>query len=63
MPEGLMPEVEFEGPLGQFWSMTDVPMEALVKGIADIYKELRRRGYRDDLVLALIRQQTSKGIA
>ncbi len=50
-----MPEVEFEGPLGMFWLMEEVPFEALTKGIAEIVKELLRRGYKEDVILVAIR--------
>lgn len=61
MVEGNMglPEVEFEGPLGQFWSMKEVPMEALVKGITEIIHELERRGYKDQIILELLRRTAS----
>ncbi len=31
-----MPDVEFEGPMGMFWLMEEVPFEAMTKGIAEI---------------------------
>ena len=39
-----MPGVEFEGPLGQFWLMEEVPTAALIKGKLEIEAELKRRG-------------------
>jgi len=50
-----MPGVEFEGPLGMFWSMEEVPFEAMTKGIAEIGQELLRRGYREDVILEAIK--------
>lgn len=50
-----MPEVEFEGPMGMFWSMEEVPFEAMTKGIAEIAQELLRRGYKEDVILEAIR--------
>ena len=50
-----MPEIEFEGPMGLFWSMKEVPFEALTKGIAEIAQELFRRGYREEVILEAIR--------
>ncbi len=49
-----MPEVEFEGPMGMFWPMNEVPFEALTFGIADIIRELFRRGYREEVILEAI---------
>jgi hypothetical protein len=50
-----MPGVEFEGPLGMFWPMEDVPFEALTQGIAEIVKELLRREYTEDVILQAIK--------
>ena len=50
-----MPGVEFEGPLGMFWTMDEVPFEALTNGIAEIVKELHQRGYRDDMILEAVK--------
>lgn len=50
-----MPGVEFEGPFGMFWSMEDVPFEAMTEGIAEIVQELFRRGYKEDVILEAIR--------
>jgi hypothetical protein len=55
-----LPGVEFEGPMGQFWIMEEVPMEALAKGAAEIIAELRRRGYRDDLILGMIKKYSQE---
>ena len=50
-----MPEVEFEGPMGRFWLMEEVPFEAMTKGIAEIVKELLRRGYKEEVILEATR--------
>ncbi len=50
-----MPGVEFEGPLGMFWSMKEVPFEALAQGAKEIIAELKRRGYRQDVILKAIK--------
>ena len=50
-----MPGVEFEGPFGMFWSMKDVPFEAMCQGIAEIVQELLRRGYREEMILESVR--------
>ena len=50
-----MPDVEFEGPMGMFWLMEEVPFEAMTKGIAEIAQELRRRGYREEVILESVR--------
>ena len=54
-----MPGVEFEGPMGMFWIMEDVPMEALAKGAAEIIIELRRRGYDENFIFEAIKRQGS----
>ena len=53
-----MPGVEFEGPMGMFWSMEEVPMEALAKGASEIITELQRRGYREEIILELIKKHS-----
>ena len=50
-----MPGVEFEGPMGMFWSMEDVPFEAMTMGIAEIVQELLRRGYKQEVILESVR--------
>jgi len=55
-----MPEVEFEGPLDRFWSMDDVPIEALATGAAEIVAELQRRGYQEDIIIELIKKAGQK---
>ena len=51
-----MPGVEFEGPMGMFWPTDEVPFEAMVQGIAEILYELRRRGYKQEVILEAIRR-------
>lgn len=50
-----MPGVEFEGPMGMFWSMEEVPFEAMTMGIAEIVQELLRRGYKEEIILEAIK--------
>lgn len=50
-----MPSVEFEGPMGMFWSMQDVPFEAMTEGIAEIVQELLRRGYKEEVILEALK--------
>lgn len=54
-----MPGVEFEGPMGMFWSMREVPFEALTKGIAEIAQELFRRDYKEEVVLESIKAHST----
>lgn len=53
--QGSLPGVEFEGPLGCFWSLEEVPYEALVKAMAEIAKELLARGYNKTTILEAIK--------
>ena len=55
-----MPGVEFEGPMGMFWSMKEVPFEAMIQGIAEIIRELLVRGYKQDIVWQAIKEKSSK---
>ena len=55
-----MPGVEFEGPMGMFWLTSEVPFEALTKGIAEIMKELHRRGYREGVIIEAVKAHCSK---
>ena len=50
-----MPDVEFEGPMDMFWLMEEVPFEAMTKGIAEITKELLRRGFVEAVILEAVR--------
>ena len=52
-----LPGVEFEGPMGAFWSMDEVPFEALIKGICEIIEELLRRDYKTPIVLEMIKTE------
>ena len=54
-----MPDVEFEGPMGLFWLMEEVPFEAMTKGIAEIVCELRKRGYHEDIILEAIKRHSN----
>ena len=39
-----LPEVEFEGPIGCFYSPSDVPTQALIEGIKECLAALYSRG-------------------
>lgn len=51
------PGVEFEGPMGMFWIMEEVPFEALIKGICEIIEELLRRNYKEPTILEMIKTE------
>ena len=40
--------------------MGEVPFEALVEGVADIIKELLNRGYKQDIILQVIRDHIAR---
>jgi len=46
-----LPGIEFEGPFGIFWQNDEVPFETLIKAIVEIWAELHRRGYKDEVIL------------
>jgi len=53
-----LPGVEFEGPLGQFSLMEEVPFDALIIGACDIFEELlSNRCFKEDTILSLIRNE------
>jgi len=54
----ILPKIEFEGPMGNFWLMEEVPMKALIIGASVIIDELHQRGYRDDVILQLIKDHS-----
>jgi len=56
MDENLLPGVEFEGPLGQFWPLASVPIEAIIKGIKELLDELRQRGYNEEAIVEMVKQ-------
>jgi hypothetical protein len=43
MPEKVLPELEFEGPMGMFWLVDEVPIECLEKAKNEIQAEIDRR--------------------
>jgi len=55
-----LPKVEFEGPLGYFWSLKEVPIEAIAKAIRELFAEAERRGYKEPLVLELVKGEIWK---
>ena len=50
-----MPEIEFEGPMGMFWSLEEVPFEAMTLGVAEIFQELVKRGYNEQVIIEAIK--------
>ena len=38
-----LPRVEFEGPMGIFYGLEEVPIEAFRKGIRELQQELAKR--------------------
>ncbi len=55
--EGSLPTVEFEGPLGRFWPMGEVPVEALAKAVKEIFDEVRRRGWKEEHFIQLVKKE------
>ncbi len=49
-PRHRIPGVEFEGPLGFFWESEEVPIEALARAVANIFKEVQRRGWKEEFM-------------
>ena len=58
--KGTLPKVEFEGPLGFFWDVKEVPLESLIDAIAEIFLELRRRGYPEPLIQEMVKKEIEK---
>ena len=54
IPHTDIPGMEFEGPMGFFWEHGKVPMESLINAIAECWAELRRRGYPEQFIIAMI---------
>lgn len=50
-----LPGVEFEGSLGHFYDMEEVPLEAMIEGICEIYEELFRRNYKEWFILESVK--------
>jgi hypothetical protein len=53
--EGKLPEIEFEGPLGYFWHLEEVPLESLVQGIRKLFEEATRRGYKEEFIIEAVK--------
>jgi hypothetical protein len=53
--KALMPSLEFEGPMGYFWGTEDVPFEVLVDSICKCLHELSRRGYKEEVVVEMVK--------
>jgi len=49
--------MEFEGPLGFFWDIREVPLESLIKAMAEIILELKRRGYPEPLIMEMVEKE------
>lgn len=60
MDERLLPSIEFEGPLGQFWPLNAVPMEAIIKAIGELLDELRQRGYKEEIIHEMLKNRPVK---
>lgn len=54
---GCLPSMEFEGPMGFFWNVTEVPIESLTKGMAEIWREFLRREYSETFILAMLNRE------
>lgn len=55
-----LPGLEFEGPFGIFWQNDEVPFETLIKAIVEIWAELRRRGYKEEVILEAAKAESVK---
>ena len=53
----VLPGMEFEGPIGYFPPIGEVPIEALAIGVKEIVEEVRRRGVREEAFLELVKSQ------
>lgn len=53
----LQPSIEFEGPLGVFWSLEDVPIEALAHAVLEIIEETMRRGFSEEFLINLVKKE------
>jgi hypothetical protein len=58
--ENNLPEIEFEGPLGKFWSLKEVPFESLVLSIRKLFEEATRRGYKEEFIIEAIKKIKSE---
>jgi hypothetical protein len=50
-----LPGMEFEGPMGHFWVMEEVPTPALIAAIAECLDELTKRGFSEPHIMAMVR--------
>ena len=44
LDEGGLPGMEFEGPLGFFWTTVEAPTDSLRNALREIIEELKKRG-------------------
>ena len=51
-----MPGVEFEGPMGKFWPLDEVPSASLLKGMKDLLNEATRRGWKEDAIIEYLKK-------
>jgi hypothetical protein len=49
-----LPGMEFEGPMGHFWVMEEVPMPALIAAIAECLDELIKRGFSESQIMEMV---------
>jgi len=55
MEKAKMPKMNFEGPLGYFWSLNEIPMESIIQGIRELVEELYRRNIKDENILEMLK--------
>lgn len=51
--QGQMPAFEFEGPIGYFWLLDEVPIEAITDALVMLADQAERRGYSVEAVLQM----------
>lgn len=61
--KAIMPSLEFEGPMGIFWDTEDVPIEAIAYAIKELFEVAQRRGYSENFIFTLIKNQVANKIA
>ena len=54
------PGFEFEGPMGKFWDVKEVPIASLISAIAECLRELASRGLTEAEVLAEVAKGTAE---
>ena len=51
-----LPTLEFEGPLGVFPPVEEVPLEALALGVRELFQEVKRRGVREEAFIEMVKR-------